>query len=104
MTRRRHLTASGRFEVVRAESGCLELRHVTSGLRCGGFSHLEVKTFKHAIAGVERAESRMPDIAWSRIAPPRGRESQVDADRARFLAAWRDSLEREFPNGAWSRM
>lgn len=51
-------TKSGRFQVIR-DDGHLKLQHIATGLYAGAFSHLAVRTFKAAIAGVEAVEERV---------------------------------------------
>jgi len=97
---RRHLTASGRFEVVRQnDDPGFELRHVASGLRCGSFSHIAVRTFKAAVEGVEEAEARLTATQLETI----DRTSDASPARHTALANFAWSLRQSFPDGAWSR-
>lgn len=95
---RRHLTASGRFEVVKW-GGFLHLRHAVLMLNAGRFSHLSVHTIKAALAGVEQAESLISpaDLAL------------IDGEAKPHDDAWKTAMARlvwalrqAFPNGAWS--
>jgi len=100
MTKRRHLTKSGRFEVHKNEGVCIKLVHAKSGLRGGGFSHLAVRTFAQALEGVEKVEAALsPEhlklLDDLRDGDPVTTESR-DAQKA-LLAALRET----FPNGAW---
>ena len=97
----RHLTPSGRFEVVR-EGGVLSLRHGVTGLHAGGFSHIAVRTIKAALAGVTQAESRLTSHELALIDAIReGDECSTVSRLAQHALV--DALREAFPNGAWSR-
>ncbi len=106
MTARRHLTKSGRFEVYReAPDGLICLRHVPTGLPFGAFSHLCVKSFRQALAGVEQAESETSFSDWVYIDAGPGSRVRQDWPTNAKAAARRlqDAMTRAFPRGAWSR-
>ena len=100
---RQHTTGSGRFAVVKVD-GCMILHHVPTGLRCGSFSHIAVRTFKAAVAGVETAEANIGRFDLELI--DAGPDSELAAEwpkgRAQALRRLRDALTAAFPNGAWS--
>ena len=99
---RRHLTASGRFEVRRDQYKDLFLYHVPSGLDCGGFSHLTIRTFKAALQGVERAEALLRDGDLALIDGIRERV-EIDSPTRMAQKALIAALEASFPNGQWAR-
>lgn len=96
------LTKSKRFEVRRGNSRCLELYHCPSGLPCGAFSHIRVRTFKAALEGVEEAEARLTPMQW-RLVDSIRKDTEADFDTRQAANLWASELRRAFPNGAWSR-
>lgn len=101
MTKRRHMTKSGRFEVVTRDSGGKALIHAQSGLTAGGFSHLAVRTYRQALEGVERAEANLTAATLARIDIMRDGAEVTEESRAAQLALIA-ALREAFPNGAWS--
>jgi hypothetical protein len=100
----KHISDLGNFEV-RRDKGydgvCLEIVHVPTGLRCGGFSHIAVKTFKAALQGVNAMEEEMDAenlTALKLIPDSLRRHHAVDAQN-RYI----ELMQKHFPNGAWSR-
>lgn len=100
-TPKRHVTTSGRFEVSRGRSKMarvISIRHVESGLAAGSFSHLAVRSFKHALAGLEAVEASLTPEQLAGLDGP----SDLVRDPA-ALHAFVAALRAQFPNGAWSR-
>lgn len=97
---RRHLTASGRFEVI-SKGGGKALIHAHSGLTAGGFSHLAVRTFRQALDGVEQAEKALSADHLTQIDAMRDGAEATPESRAAQLALIA-ALREAFPDGAWS--
>jgi hypothetical protein len=95
---RRHFTQSGRFEVIRRPYEPIHAIHVASGLAFGTFSHLRVRTFRHALEGIEAAEAQLSPEQWAAIDGQASAEVWREAGKALQAA-----MLQQFPNGAWSR-
>ncbi len=91
MTAKRHLSATGLFEVKRRADGLLRLWHVPTGLPAGLFSHLRVKSFRDALSGVNAVEERLAKVG----------ESMAEPDE-QTLRVFLEVMRETFPNGAWS--
>lgn len=99
---KRYLTKRGTFEVRRLDdSPFIYITHVRTGYRCGGFSHIAVRTFRAALAGLDAVEAELSaeELALLDLADdPLRRHHAVDA-----VNRLRDALLDAFPNGAWAR-
>lgn len=96
------ISNSGLFQIERANDS-IRMTHVPSGLPCGRFSHLAVRTIKAALQGVNDAESRMRPGELDIIAAVRKGDSETARRAGDALAGWEAEMRRSFPNGAWSR-
>lgn len=101
----RHLTPSGRWEVKRApgdRAGPIRLFHKW-GAPAGGFSHLRVKSFRHALRLVDAAESSVcrEDLALIDAAAKHIISVPPNAEQKRALQAFVDAMGAACPEGAW---
>ena len=96
------VTQSGRFEVSKGPHG-IQVKHVVSGLPCGSFSHIAVKSLKQAQEGLERAEKRLTKKQLEKLDSVREGPASLEASVRIAQMAFRVAMEKEFPNGAWSR-
>jgi hypothetical protein len=95
-------TTSGRFEVFKSEDG-IHIKHVPSGLPVGQFSHIAVKSLKQACEGIERVEKTLTKKQLAYLDTVRAGPASTDATVRIAQMRFRVAMEKEFPNGAWSR-
>lgn len=95
-------TISGRFKVFKSGSS-IHITHVPSGLPVGQFSHIAVKSLKQACEGIERAENTLTKKQLDYLDTVREGLASTDVTVRIAQTAFRVAMEKEFPNGAWSR-
>lgn len=91
---------SGQFRV-EMQDGCVVPIHVPSGLPCGSFSHIEVRTLKAAIDGINNVERHMPARMMAQLAAIREGDRDAHITARDALTRLRQEMRRVFPNGAW---
>jgi hypothetical protein len=92
-------TTSGRFKLEKTDSG-IRATHIQSGLGVGGFSHIAVKTLRHAREGMEAAERTLSKSQWKSL-DAMHRNSEITPQLRAAMKAFKAAMKKEFSNGAW---